>query len=72
MLLSTLDILYIVLSIFTSIVWTLLIVALYRLIKILWVVNELMTYVQKVNNMLSMWEQIPNIILEKIKQIIWK
>lgn len=72
MLLSTLDILYIVLSIFTSIVWTLLIIALYRLIKILWVVNELMTYVQKVNNMLSMWEQIPNIILEKIKQIIWK
>jgi len=72
MLLSTLDILYIVLSIFTSIVWTLLIVALYRLIKILWVVNELMTYVQKVNNMLSMWEQIPNIILEKIKSIIWK
>lgn len=72
MLLSTLDILYIVLSIFTSIVWTLLIVALFRLIKILWVVNELMTYVQKVNNMLSMWEQIPNIILEKIKQIIGK
>lgn len=72
MLLSTIDILYIVLSIFTSIVWTLLIVALYRLIKILWVVNELMTYVQKVNNMLSMWEQIPNIILEKIKSIIWK
>ncbi|MDD4151231.1 MAG: hypothetical protein PHR68_01330 [Candidatus Gracilibacteria bacterium] len=72
MLLSTIDILYIVLSIFTSIVGTLLIVALYRLIKILGVVNELMTYVQKVNNMLSMWEQIPNIILEKIKSIIGK
>lgn len=72
MILSTLDILYIVLSIFTSIVWTLLVIALFRLIKILWVVNESMEYIKKVNALLAMWEQIPNIIVEKIKSIIGK
>ncbi|MDD5212983.1 MAG: hypothetical protein PHG82_00940 [Candidatus Gracilibacteria bacterium] len=72
MILSTLDILYIVLSIFTSIVGTLLVIALFRLIKILGVVNESMEYVKKVNALLAMWEQIPNIILEKIKSIIGK
>lgn len=72
MVLTTLDILYIVLSITTSIIWVLLTIALFRLIKILWVVNETMNYVRKVNELLSMWEQIPNIIVEKVKSIIWK
>lgn len=72
MVLTTLDILYITLSIFTSIVWVLLTIALFRLIKILWVVNETMEYVKKVNYLLSMWEQIPSIVLEKIKSIIGK
>lgn len=72
MVLTTLDILYITLSIFTSIVWVLLTIALFRLIKILWVVNETMEYVKKVNYLLSMWEQIPSIVIEKIKSIIGK
>jgi hypothetical protein len=29
-----------------------------------------MEYVKKVNALLAMWEQIPNIIVEKIKSII--
>lgn len=70
MILTTLDILYIVLSIFTSIVWVLLTIALFRLIKILWVVNETMEYVKKVNSLLAMWEQIPSIVVEKVKSII--
>ncbi len=72
MVLTTLDILYITLSIFTSIVWVLLTIALFRLIKILWVVNETMEYVKKVNYLLSIWEQIPSIVIEKIKSIIGK
>lgn len=72
MVLTTLDILYIVLSITTSIIWVLLAIALFRLIKILWVVNETMEYLRKINSLLSMWEQIPNIVIEKVKSIIGK
>lgn len=70
--LTTLDILYITLSIFTAIVWTLLAIVLFRVIKILGPVMEILEYYEKVKSYLSMYSQIPTIIKEKIFEIFSK
>lgn len=70
--LTTLDILYIVLSLFTSIIWVLLTIVLIRLIKILWVVVEITNYYNIFKNYLSMYAKIPEMIKEKVFEIIWK
>lgn len=69
--LTTLDILYIVLSIFTAIVWTLLAIVLFRVIKILWPVMEMVGYYNQVKEYLAMYAKIPGMIKEKIFEIIW-
>ena len=68
--LTTLDLLYIVLSIFTAIVWTLLSIVLYRVIKILWPVLEILEYYEKVKSYLSSYKAIPWIVKEKVFDII--
>lgn len=68
MILTTLDILYIVLIIFSSIIWTLLIIILIRIFKILWPIVEIAEYYNKVKNYLWMYAQIPEIIKESIKE----
>lgn len=68
MVLTILDILYIVLIIFSSIIWTLLILILVRVYKILWPVLEIADYYNRVKSFLSMYSQIPTIIKESIKE----
>ena len=67
--LTTLDILYITLSIFTAVVGTLLAVVLFRVIKILGPVMEIVEYYEKLKEYLAMYAQIPAMIKEKIFEI---
>ena len=69
--LTTLDILYIVLSLFTAIIWTLLTIVLFRVIKILWPVMEMLDYYNQFKSYLSSYKAIPWIVKEKIFEIIW-
>lgn len=67
--LNSLDILYITLSIFVAIIWTLLSIVLFRLIKILWPVMEIVWYYNKLKEYLAMYAQIPSLIKEKIFEL---
>ncbi len=69
--LTTLDILYIVLSLFTVIVWTLLTIILFKVIKILNPVLEIVDYYNQFKSYLASYKTIPNIIKEKVFEIIW-
>lgn len=69
--LTSLDILYITLSIFTAIVWTLLSIVLFRTIKIMWPVLEILEYYKKVKLYISAFSQVPEIIKDKVFEIIW-
>lgn len=68
--LTTLDILYIVLSIFTWVIWTLLAIVLIRVIRILWPILEIISYYDKFKQYLSAYKQIPNMVKDKIFEII--
>ena len=70
--LTSLDILYIVLSIFVSIIWTLLSIVLFKLIKILWPIVEVLSYYKKVRKYLNIYKKIPELIKEKALDFIWK
>ncbi len=69
--LTTLDILYIVLSIFTAIIGTLLAIVLFRVIKILTPVLEIVDYYNQFKSYIASYKAIPGIIKEKIFDIIW-
>ena len=68
--LTTLDILYIVLSIFTTIIWTLLAIVLFKVIKILNPVLEIVDYYNQFKSYLASYKAIPLIVKEKIFEII--
>ena len=68
--LTILQILYIVLIIFTSIIWTLLILVLMRVFKVLWAVVELVEFYNKIKQILSVYAHIPEMIKEKISDIL--
>lgn len=68
MMLSPLDLLYITLSIFTAVIGTLLALVLVKTIRILWVIEEISSYYYSVKKALKAYEQIPEIVLEKIRQ----
>jgi uncharacterized protein YneF (UPF0154 family) len=70
--LNTLDILYITLSIFVAIIWTLLSIALFQVIKILWVFREITGYYYTLKKGLQAYEQIPQIISDRIKEALWQ
>lgn len=70
--LTTLDILYITLSIFTAIVGTLLSIVLFRVIKILGPVMEILEYYEKIKSYLAMYAQIPTMVKDKIFEIFSK
>ncbi len=71
--LSILEILYIVLIFFTTIIWTLLSIVLYKLIKVLNVLMEVVEIYNKVKQILSLYSQIPDLILDYVKDFIfWK
>jgi len=69
--LTTLDILYIVLSIFTTIIGTLLTIVLFRVIKIMWPVLEMLWYYEQLKSYLSAYSQIPSMVKEKVFEVIW-
>lgn len=70
MTLTTLEILHIVLIIFTSIIWTLLTLVLIRVLRILWPINELVDVYNKIKNVFKVYASIPDMIKEKIKESI--
>ncbi len=68
--LTPLDILYITLSIFTWIIWTLLAVVLFKVIKILWPIEEMVWYYNTFKSYISAYKQIPLIIKEYVFDFI--
>lgn len=73
MTLTILDILYIVLIIFSSIIWTLLILILIKVLKILGPIVEMAEYYEKVKGFLSMYSQVPGILKEVVSEkFFWK
>ena len=66
--LTILDILYLVLIIFSTIIWTLLIVVLVKVLKILWPVVEIAEYYNKLKALLSSYASIPSIVNDSIKE----
>ena len=70
MTLTTLDILYIVLSIFTTVIWTLLIIILFKVIKILNPVLEIVWYYNQIKKYLASYKAIPQIIKDKAFEYI--
>jgi len=71
MTLTTLDILYITLSIFTAIIWTLLAIVLFKVIKILNPVLEIVEYYKQFKAYLASYRAIPIIVREKVFEIVW-
>lgn len=68
MTLTILEILYIVLIIFSSIIGTLLVLVLIKVLKILWPVTELVDIYNKIKNIFKMYASIPDMIKEKVKE----
>ncbi len=67
MTITILEALYIVLIVFTSVIGTLLVIALIKVIKILSVVNEITSYYTKIKQILKKYESIPNSVKEAVK-----
>lgn len=67
MTITILEALYIVLIVFTSIVGTLLVIALIKVIRILSVVDEITSYYTKIKQILKRYESIPSSVKEAIK-----
>ena len=72
MTLEILDILYITLIIFTSIIWTLLTLVLLRVMKALWMVMEIVDFYNKIKEIIWAYKQIPDVIKEKAKEFMGK
>ena len=70
--LQIIDMLYITLIIFTSIIWTLLTIVLLRLIKVLNMATEIVDFYNKIKQILSAYKNIPSIFKEKVQDIIRK
>jgi len=70
--LTTLDILYIVLSIFTAIIWTLLAIVLYKVIKILWPITEISNHYYSFKSYIQAYSQVPELIKQKIFDLFSK
>ncbi len=60
MTLTILEILYIVLIVFSSIIWTLLVLILIRVFKILWPVIEILEVYNKIKSIFSAYASIPD------------
>lgn len=72
MTLTILEILYIVLIIFSSIIWTLLISILIRVIKILWPVMEVLELYTKIKSIFSAYASIPDKVKDYAKDFLSK
>ncbi|MFA5917210.1 MAG: hypothetical protein WC850_03140 [Candidatus Gracilibacteria bacterium] len=67
MTITILEALYIVLIVFTSVIGTLLVIALIKVIRILSVVDEITSYYTKIKQILKRYESIPSSVKEAIK-----
>lgn len=65
------EILYITLTLFTFIIGTLLSIVLYKLIKILNVAMEIVEIYNKAKHIMMLYSQIPDIIFDSFKEIIF-
>lgn len=72
MTLTILEILYIVLIVFWSIIWTLLILVLVRVLKILWPVMEMVEFYNKIKQIISAYASIPDMIKKKVSDTLNK
>lgn len=72
MTITILEALYIVLIVFTSIIWTLLILALFKVNRILNVVDEITWYYTKVKNIIEWYSHIPDNVKEAVKSKLKK
>lgn len=70
--LEIIDMLHIVLIMFTSIIWTMLILILMRVMKALNMVTEIVDFYNKMKKIFSAYKEIPQIIKEKVSDIIKK
>lgn len=70
MTLTILEILYIVLIMFTSIIWTLLAIVLVKVLKILGPVTEVVEMYNKVKQMFKAYANIPEAIKEKVADVL--
>lgn len=70
MTLTILEVLYIVLIMFSSIIWTLLILVLIRVFRILWPITEVVELYNKVRQIIKAYANIPDMIKEKITEIL--
>lgn len=68
--LTILEILYIVLIVFTSIIWTLLIITLFRVLKVLKAITEVVDFYNKIKQILNIYAHIPEIIISSIKEVL--
>jgi len=64
---SLLEILYFVLIIFTIVIGTLLSIVLFRVLQLLDIVSEIVWYYKKVKRVVAMYNNIPNLVKDKIK-----
>lgn len=70
MTLTILEVLYIVLIVFWSIIWTLLILVLMRVLKILEPITEMVWIYDKIKNILKAYASIPDMLKEKAKDMV--
>lgn len=70
MILSTLDILYIVLTIVIAVTGTLFALLLIKLNRIVWVFEEISSYYYTIKATFQMYEHLPKAVLDKISQVV--
>ena len=70
MTLTILEILYIVLIMFTSIIWTLLALVLTKVLRILGPITEVVEMYNKIKHFFKAYANIPETIKEKVSEII--
>ncbi len=70
--LTIIEILYLVLIVFSSIIWTLLIVVLIRVLKILWPIMEVVEMYNKVKSIIQAYANIPEMIKSKVSETLNK
>lgn len=72
MTLEVLDILYITLIVFTTIIGTLLTLVLMRVMKALWMVMEIVDFYEKIKEIIAAYKQIPDMLKDKAKEFMTK
>ena len=70
--LSIIEILYLVLIVFSSIIWTLLILVLIRVYKILWPMVEMLEIYNKIKSIFQAYANIPEIVKNKVSETLNK